>query len=83
MAARAKETQDAAHHMGVAVQDRGAKDSQELENVFTVISKERPDGLLTMLDPFTTFHLKHIVEFAANHQLPGMMKKGVLYKRAG
>jgi putative ABC transport system substrate-binding protein len=75
MAARAKETQDAAHHMGVAVQDRGAKDSQELENIFNVITKDRPDGLLTMLDPFTTFHLKHIVEFAGNHQLPGMYEE--------
>jgi len=71
MAARAKETQDAAQQMGVAVQDRGAKDSQELENIFNVITKDRPDGLLTMLDPFTTFHLKHIVEFAGSHQLPG------------
>ena len=75
MAARAKETQDAAHHMGVAVQDRGAKDSQELENIFNVITKDRPDGLLTMLDPFTTFHLKHIVEFAGNHKLPGMYEE--------
>jgi putative ABC transport system substrate-binding protein len=75
MAARAKETQDAAHHMGVAVQDRGAKDSQELENIFNVITKDRPDGLLTMLDPFTTLHLKHIVEFAGNHQLPGMYEE--------
>ena len=75
MAARAKETQDAAHQMGVAVQDRGAKDSQELENIFTVISKDRPDGLLTMLDPFTTFHLKHIVDFTANNKLPGMYEE--------
>ena len=75
MAARAKETQDAAQHMGVAVQDRGAKDSQELENIFNVITKDRPDGLLTMLDPFTTFHLKHIVEFTANHRLPGMYEE--------
>ena len=75
MAARAKETQDAAQHMGVAVQDRGAKDSQELENIFNVITKDRPDGLLTMLDPFTTFHLKHIVEFAGSHQLPGMYEE--------
>ena len=75
MAARAKETQDAAQHMGVAVQDRGAKDSQELENIFTVISKDPPDGLLTMLDPFTTFHLKHIVDFTANNKLPGMYEE--------
>jgi putative ABC transport system substrate-binding protein len=75
MAARAKETQDAAHHMGVAVQDRGAKDSQELENIFNVITKDPPDGLLTMLDPFTTLHLKHIVDFTANHHLPGMYEE--------
>jgi len=75
MAGRAKETQDAAQHMGVVVQDRGAKDSQELENIFTVITKDRPDGLLTMLDPFTTLHLKHIVDFTANHQLPGMYEE--------
>jgi putative ABC transport system substrate-binding protein len=28
-----------------------------------------------MLDPFTTFHLKHIVDFTANHRLPGMYEE--------
>src|SRR5919197_6067737 len=43
MAARARETEDAAKRMGVAVQDRGAKDSDELDNVFTAVNKDRTD----------------------------------------
>ena len=75
MAARAKETQDAARRMGVAVQDRGAKDSDELETVFSTISNDRPDALLTMLDPFTTRHLQHIVDFTATTRVPGMYEE--------
>ena len=75
MAARARETQDAARRMGVAVHDRGAKDSEELDNVFTIIAKDKPDALLTMLDPFTTIHLKRIVNFSTEARLPGMYEE--------
>ena len=75
MAARARETQDAAKPMGVAVQDRGAKDPGELDNVFTAITANRPDALLTLLDPFTLLHLKRIVHFTVKNRLPGMYEE--------
>src|SRR6266700_545481 len=75
MALRARETQDAAKLMGVPVQDRGANDPDELDNVFTAITRNRPDALLTMLDPFTTLHLKRIVDFTAKNRLTGIYEE--------
>jgi len=72
MKLRAKETVASAGPLGVTVQDRGVRDLEGLEGLFTILSKDRPDALLTMVDPFTRFHLKRILEFAAKNRLPAM-----------
>jgi len=72
MKLRAKETVASAGPLGVTVQDRGVSDLDGLEGVFATLTKIRPDALLVMVDPFTRFHLKRILEFAANNRLQAM-----------
>src|SRR5438093_4295460 len=72
MKLRARETLASAGSLGVTVQDRGVPDLDGLESVFVTLSKDRPDALLTMVDPFTRLHLKRILEFAAKNRLPAM-----------
>ena len=72
MKLRAKETLASAGPLGVTVQDRGVRDLEGLESVFATLTKDRPDALLTMVDPFTRFHLKRILEFAAKNRLPAI-----------
>jgi putative ABC transport system substrate-binding protein len=72
MKLRAKETVASAGPLGVRVQDRGVRDLDGLESVFATLIKDRPDAILTMVDPFTRFHLKRILEFAAKNHLPAM-----------
>ena len=72
MALGARGTEEAAKPMGIAVQDRGAQDPNELGRVFEELKKDRPDALLTMIDPFTNIHRREIVDFTNNIRLPGI-----------
>ncbi len=72
MATGAKGTREAAGAMKIAVQDRGARDPNELDGVFAAIEKQRPDGVLVMIDAFTLRNSKKIVDSIANARLPAM-----------
>jgi ABC-type uncharacterized transport system substrate-binding protein len=72
MAVGARETQGTANAMKIAVQGRGASDPNELESVFTTIKKQRPDGVLVMIDAFTLRHAKDITAFMTNVRLPAI-----------
>jgi putative tryptophan/tyrosine transport system substrate-binding protein len=83
MKLRAKETVASAGPLGVTVQDRGVRDLNGLEGLFAILSKDRPDALLTMVDPFTRFHLKRILEFAAKNRLPAMYEERSFVEAGG
>jgi len=83
MKLRAKETVASAGPLGVTVQDRGVRDLDGLEGLFAILSKDRPDALLTMVDPFTRFHLKRILEFAAKNRLPAMYEERSFVEAGG
>jgi putative ABC transport system substrate-binding protein len=83
MKLRAKETMASAGPLGVTVQDRGVPDIDGLENVFATLSKDRPDALLTMVDPFTRRHLQRILEFAAKNRLPAMYEDRFFVEAGG
>ena len=60
MALEAKATQKAAGPLGVALQDRGVKDPNELEVVFAVMTKDRPDAFLALMDPVLISYRKPV-----------------------
>lgn len=72
MATGAKGTREAANAMNLAVQDRGARDPNELDDVFAALEKQRPDGVLVMIDAFTLRNSKKIVDAIASVRLPAM-----------
>lgn len=72
MVAGAKGTREAAHAMNLAVQERGARDPNELDSVFMALEKQRPDGVLVMIDAFTLRNSKRIIDTITSARLPAM-----------
>ena len=70
----AKATQEVAEPLGVALQDRGIKDPAELEGIFAAMAKDRPDGFLTLVDPFLTTYQKRILDFLTANRLPAIFE---------
>ncbi len=83
MAVGARQTQETASGMKILVQDRGASDPNQLESVFSAIKKQRPDGVLVMIDAFTLRHAKDIIDFLANNRLPAMYDEKSLTEAGG
>src|SRR5437773_11116744 len=74
MALEAKATQEVAGPLGITLQDRGVKDPNELEVIFGVVSKDRPDGFLALMDPVLNSYRKRIRDFLAENRLPAMFE---------
>jgi ABC-type uncharacterized transport system substrate-binding protein len=74
MALEAKATQEVAGPLGVALQDRGVKDPNELDVVFLAMTKDRPDGFLALMDPVLNSYQKRILDFLAQNRLPAMFE---------
>jgi putative ABC transport system substrate-binding protein len=70
----AKATQEVAGPLGVALQDRGVKDPNDLEVVFAVMTKDRPDAFLALMDPVLNSYRKRILEFLAKNRLPAIFE---------
>jgi ABC-type uncharacterized transport system substrate-binding protein len=74
MALEARATQEVAGPLGVALQDRGVKDPNELDTVFALMIKDRPDGFLALMDPVLTSHQKRILDFLVQNRLPAIFE---------
>ena len=74
MALEARATQEVAEPLGVALQDRGVKDPNELEVVFAVMTKDRPDAFLALMDPVLNSYRKRILDFLAKNRLPAIFE---------
>ena len=74
MALEARATQDVAGPLGVALQDRGIKDANELEAVFAVMTKDRPDAFLALTDPVLNSYRTRILDFLAKNRLPAIFQ---------
>ena len=74
MGREAKATLESAGTLGVVLQDRGMKDPSELEMVLGTITKDRPDGLLAMMDLSLRVHQKRILEFLVTDRIPAIFE---------
>jgi hypothetical protein len=74
MAPDAKATQEVAGPLALTVQDRGVKDPNELDTVFAVMTKDRPDGFLALMDPVLNSYRKRIIDFLAQNDCPRCSK---------
>ena len=83
MALEAKATQEVAGPLGVALQDRGVKDPNELDVVFAVMTKDRPDGFLALMDPVLNSYQKRILDFLAQNRLPAIFENKASVEAGG
>ena len=83
MALEARATQEVAGPLGVALQDRGVKDPNELEVIFGVVSKDRPDAFLTLMDPVLNSYQKLILDFLAKNRLPAIFENRTFVEAGG
>jgi putative ABC transport system substrate-binding protein len=65
MVFRARETQTAADKLGVVLQSFGVHELNDFDQVFAAMTRQHPDAVLTLVDPFTTAYRQRIVDFAA------------------
>jgi len=70
-----KETQDAAHALGVVLLSHEVQGQKDFAPAFAMIDEERPDALLVLQDAVTMQHRKEIIEFAIQRRLPSMFNE--------
>jgi putative ABC transport system substrate-binding protein len=83
MALEAKATQEVAGPLGLTLQDRGVKDPNELDTVFALIIKDRPDGFLALMDPVLNSYQKRILDFLAQNRLPAIFENKTWVEAGG
>ena len=83
MALEAKATQEVAGPLGVTLQDRGVKDPNELDTVFALMIKDRPDGFLALMDPVLNSYQKQILDFLAKNRLPAIFENKAWVEAGG
>ena len=74
MTLEAKATQEVAIPLGVALQDRGVKDPNDLEVVFAAMIKDRPDAFLALMDPVLNSYRMRILDFLTKNRLPAIFE---------
>ena len=83
MALEAKATQEVAGPLRVTLQDRGVKDPNELDTVFALMIKDRPDGFLALMDPVLNSYQKRILDFLAQNRLPAIFENKTWVEAGG
>jgi len=67
-----KETQAAAHGLGLQLQSLEVGEPNDFDKAFSAIAKQRPSALMVLGDAVTILHRARILEFAAKSRLPAM-----------
>jgi putative ABC transport system substrate-binding protein len=67
-----RQTQAAAQVLRMKVLSLGVRTEKEIEDAFVVIVRERPGALLVLADRLFLHHRARIMDFAAQHRLPGV-----------
>jgi putative ABC transport system substrate-binding protein len=67
-----KETEVAAHTLGVEVQSLEVRSPDDFGRAFEAAQQQHPDALVTVDDPLTLNHLKLIIDFTAGQRLPSV-----------
>jgi putative tryptophan/tyrosine transport system substrate-binding protein len=66
------EVQAAAQVLGMKMLSLGVRTQGEIEDALAAIVRERPGALLVLADRLFLHHRTHIMDFAAQHRLPGV-----------
>jgi putative ABC transport system substrate-binding protein len=66
-----RETQAAAQVLGIKMLSLGVRTREDIEDALTTIVREQPGALLVLADRLFLHHRTHLMDFAAQHRLPG------------
>ena len=64
--------QTAAPVLGMTVHPLGVQEDTDIDSAIATMTAERPDALFMITDVLTSRHIRQVVDFAAQHQLPTM-----------
>ena len=67
-----RQTRAAAQLLGMKMLSLGVRTREEIEDAFGTILRERPGALLVLADRLFLHHRQRIMDFAAEHRLPGV-----------
>jgi putative ABC transport system substrate-binding protein len=67
-----RETQAAAQTLRMKVLSLGVRSTEEIEDAFAAINRERPSGLLVLADRLFLHNRARIMDFAVQNRLPGV-----------
>jgi len=67
-----KQTRAAAEALGIKVLSLGVRTREDIEQALATVLSERPGGLLVLADRLFLHHRQRIMDFAAEHRLPGV-----------
>ena len=70
--AQLAELRVAVEALGIKLLPVPVRSSDELDNAFSAMMRERPDAFLMTNDPFHQLNIGRIIDFLANNRLPGM-----------
>jgi putative ABC transport system substrate-binding protein len=72
MGARFRETKNVAPAVGMDIRSMEVSNLRDMEAAFDAVNRERPDGILLLVDPLTLSLRDRIVEFAREKRLPAI-----------
>jgi putative ABC transport system substrate-binding protein len=78
-----KETQTTGQSLRLKLQFLEVRDAADVESVFSAMSKERADALITLPHPVLQVHQTRIVELAAKSRVPAMYQAADWVERGG
>jgi putative ABC transport system substrate-binding protein len=78
-----KETQTTGQSLRLKLQILEVRDTADVESVFSAMSRERADALITLPHPVLQVHQRRIVELAAKSRVPAMYQAAEWVERGG
>jgi putative ABC transport system substrate-binding protein len=78
-----EETQTTGRSLRLKLQFLEVRDAADVESVFSAMSKERADALITLPHPVLQVHQRRILEFAAKSRVPAMYQAADWVERGG
>jgi putative ABC transport system substrate-binding protein len=67
-----RETEDAARVLRIEVSPIAVRTAGELDNVYGLVGRQRPDALVVVQDFLTLSYRTQIADFALKHRIPSM-----------
>ena len=83
MSLEATATLEMGRRLGVTLQDRGMRDTSEIEATLEAINKDGPDAFLALMDLSLRSHENRILEFLATNRLAAIFENKAMVEAGG